>query len=140
MHTFSKLLRLRVVWQFRLHPYHIRVRCICNGTVDSGLAATLVSVVTLPRPCRVPVEVHIHTSQSFRNRSRLGIALALALFQELLDKLLFVYVYSSVDRISDGLMEELEMRFFGPGIFNGLELRAILASLLGCVHELTEGL
>jgi len=140
MHTFSELLRLRVVWQFRLHPYHIRVRRICNGAVDSGLATTLVSVVTLPCPCCVPVKVHIYTSQSFRDRSRLGVALALDLLQELLDKLLFVYVYSNVDRINDGLMEELEMRFFGPGIFNSLELRAVLASLLSCVHELAERL
>jgi len=64
MNTISELLRLRKIWQLRLHPDHVAVGCVSDRTVDSALAAALVPVVTFTRSRGVPVEVNIHSSQA----------------------------------------------------------------------------
>ena len=140
VHAICELFRLREIRQFGFHPYHIAERGVCDRAVDGALATSLIPVVSLSCPRCVPVEVDVHTGQARCDCSRFGVALALAFCQEIVDEFLLVHVHAGVDGVDDGFVEELEVGFFGPRVFDGLELIAILAGLLGGVHKFTEGL
>ena len=140
MHTVSKLLRLAVVGLRRFHPDHVAVRRVRDGAVDRRLAASLVPVVTLTRASGLPVEVDIDACQALCDCACFCVALSLALLVELGDELLLVNVNAGVDGIGYSLVEQLQVRFLSPGIFDGLQLRTALASLLGSIHEIAERL
>jgi hypothetical protein len=135
MHTIRELLCLRKVGQLRLHPYHIAVRCVGDGAIDSTLTATLVPVVPFSRSRCLPVEVHVHTRQTCSNGTGLGVTITLTLLQELVDHILLVDVYTGVDRVDDGFVVEFQVGLFRPCIFDGLELCTVLSSLFSGVHE-----
>jgi hypothetical protein len=140
MNTISELLRLSEIGQLRLHPDHVAVGRIGNRTVNSGLASSLVSVVTLAGPRSLPVEEDIYTCQALSNGTCLSVALSLALLVEFVDKPLLVYVNSSIDGVRHSLVEEFQIRLLGPRIFNGLELCATFSCLFGSVHKLAQRL
>lgn len=140
VHAVCEFLRLREIRELALHPDHIRVRRVRYRAVDGALASALVPVVSLPRPRSLPVKEDIHARESLRNSARLRVALSLALLEEFPNQRLLVYVYACFDGVDDGFVEELEVCFFCPGVFDGLEFGACLAGLLGGVHEFAEGL
>jgi hypothetical protein len=140
VHAISKFLGLCEIRQFGLHPYHVAVRGVGNGAVDGALAASLVPVVTFSCPGGFPVEIHVHTSQTVRNGARLGVAFAFALLQKLANEFLLVHVHASVDCVDDGFVVELQICFFCPCVFDGLELCTILSGLFGSVHEFAKRL
>lgn len=138
--SIGKLLGLRVIRQFALHPNQIRIRSICNSTHDGALRSTLVSVVALTSPWSVPVKVHIDARQALGNGTSLCVTLALGLLVELVNQALLVHVHASVDGVGHSLVEELQTGLGSPRILNGLESRSVLASLLSCIHEVSEWL
>ena len=135
MHAVCKLLRLRVVRQFALHPDQVRIRRIRHRAVDRALAAALVPVVPFTRPRCLPVKVDMNACQSFSNGTCFGVALALGCGQEFLDQALFIDMYTRVDGVDDSFMEQFEVGLLDPGIFDCLELVARFSGLLGSVHE-----
>jgi hypothetical protein len=138
--TVSKFLSLAVVGLRRLHPYHIAVGRVRDGAVDCRLAAALVPVVTLARASGLPVEVDIDACQALCDCACFRVAFALTLLVELGDELLLVHVDAGVDCVRYGFVEKLQVRFLGPCILDGLQLHAILASLLRSIHEVAERL
>ena len=140
VHALGKLLGLRKVGQLALHPDHVAEGRVGDGAVDGALAAALVAVVALAGTGRVPVEVDVDAGQALGDGAGFLVALALALREELLDETLLVDVHTGVDGIDDGLVEEAKVGLSEPLVLNGLELCAVLASLLGGDHEIVEGL
>jgi hypothetical protein len=140
VNSIGELFRLCEVRQFRFHPYHVAVRCVSNRAVDGALAATLIPVIALSCPCSFPIEVHIYTSQALCNGASFSIAFAFALFRKLAYELLLIYVHSSINCVSYCFVVKLHIRLLCPGVFDCLELGAILAGLLSSIHEIAERL
>jgi len=127
VHTICEFLSLRIIGKLRLHPDEVGVGRIRNGAVDGALAATLVPVVALAGACGFPVKVDVYAGETLCDGAGLLVALSLALLEELLDEFLLVDVHAGVDGVDDGFVEELEVGFLCPGIFNGLEFGAVIA-------------
>lgn len=140
VNALCKLPRLLEIGQFALHPYHIAVRRVRHGSVDRALAATLVPVVTFPRPRGIPIEMHVHARQPLGESPGLGIALSLALGEEVGDEGFLVDVHARVDGVDYGVRVEFEVRLRRPVVFDCLELGAVLAGLFGGDHEFGERL
>ena len=102
MHTVSKFLRLAVVG------------------LDLRLAAALVPVVTFTRASGLPVEVDVDACQALCDCACFRVALTLTLLVELGNKFLLVNVDASVDGVGYSFMEQLQVRFLGPCILDGL--------------------
>lgn len=140
MHALCEFLRLGVVRQLALHPDHVAVWRVGDGAVHGTLAAALVAVVALAGSGRVPVEVDVHAGDALGESAGLLVALALALRKELVDQTLLVDVHTGVDGVDDGLVEEAEVSLRIPAVFDCLELGTALPGLLGCDHEVIQGL
>jgi hypothetical protein len=140
VNAVGELLRLCEVRQFRLHPDHIAVWCVSHRAVNGALTAALVPVVTLACPRGFPVEVHIYAGQALGDGAGFGVTLALALLRELVDEFLLIYVYTGIDCVGYCLVVELHVCFLRPGVLDSLEFGAVLAGLLGSVHEVAKRL
>lgn len=140
MHTLSEFLGLRVVGQLALHPDHVGVGCVRDGSVDRTLAAALVSVVTFPGTRGIPVPVDIDTSETLGDGAALAVRFALGSCLVLCDQTGLVDVHACVDGVDDGIVEQFQTRLLEPLVFDDLELVAVLAGLLGRDHEVVQGL
>ena len=140
MHAVGKLLGLLKVWQFALHPDHIRIWAIGNSTVDSAAASALVAVKALSGSGSVPVPVDVDTRETFGDGSGLGIALSFGGSEIFLDETPLVYMYTCIDHFDNCLVEEFEAGLSEPLVFDCLELVAIFAGLLCGHHEVVERL
>jgi len=140
VHAIGKLLCLLVIWQLTFHPDHVSVRTICDGPVDGTTTPSLVAVIALPRPWRIPVPVNVDASQSFCNGSRLRIAFALDRGSVLLDQARFVDVNSSIDHLFDSFIVEFHARPSHPLILDRLQRISTVAGLLSRDHEVIEWL
>lgn len=140
MNAVGKLLSLLEVRLRALHPYQIRIRSKRDSTVHSALTATLVAVVALSCPWRVPVPMNIDSCEAFSDGSRFTIALALGQLSKFLNQGSLVNVHASFDGVFDCFGEELETCLSGPLVLDGLKLFARFASLFSRYHQVVQGL
>lgn len=140
VHTVGKLLGLLVVGQLTLHPDQVGKGCKSDGSVDRTLRATLVAVVALASTRSVPVPVDVHTGDALGDGACLAVTLALDGLSVLLDESVLVDEDPGVDGINDGLVEFLQAGLRHPLVLDGLQLIAVLTSLLGCDHEVVQRL
>ena len=140
MHAVGKFLRLLKVWQFTLHPDHIRIRSVRNSAIDSAVASSLIAVETFPGSGGVPVPVDVHSCESFGNGPGLGITLSFDRGEIFFDEALLIHVNTCVDHFDNCVVEEFEARLSEPLIFDCLELVTIFAGLFCGNHEVVERL
>lgn len=140
MDTVGKLLRLSIIRHLALHPNEICKWRVCKGTVDCTLASALVAVVTLACPGGVPVPVDIGACDTLGDYTSFGIALALDGLKELVDEVLLVDMYTSVDGIDNSFVKELQASLIVPLVFNCLKFRASLSCLLCSDHQVVQRL
>lgn len=140
MHTVRELLGLGVVGQLALHPDHVGVGGVRDGSVDRTLAAALVPVVTFAGARAVPVKEDVDAGEALGDGAAFAVALALAGGLVLGDEPLLVDVHAGVDGVDDGVVEELQAALRDPRVFDGLELVAVLAGVLGRDHQVVERL
>lgn len=140
VHALGELLGLLEIGEFALHPDGVCVGTVRDGAVDGAFAAALESVVSLSCSWRVPVPWDVDTGDALGDGAGFGVALAFDVMEEFGGEFFLVDVYARVDGVDYGVVEELEACLGGPGVFDGLELGAVLAGSFGGDHEVVERL
>jgi hypothetical protein len=140
MDAFRELLRLSVVGQLALHPDHVGVWGIGDGSTHSALASSFESVESFPSSWGIPIKVDIDARKALSDGPTFRVAFSLRFLQVLVDQALLVDVHTSIDCINYGVLEQLQTGLGNPLIFDGLKVISKLSRAFRSKHQVIQRL
>ena len=136
--TLSELLGLGIDRLLRLHPQQVSIRRECDRSVDRTEGSSLVAVVTLSGPGRVPVPVRwvCKTELGLGDNESIGVGEVSNAIQELR---LAEGAVLRLDGFCEDIGEGCESGGLDPFVLDHLEGVSSLACLVGFQHDGDKG-